>query len=115
MQQGLAVLLMALCAVTITLTVLRRRQFQTVSARDLVREQLARLRDQKEIRVSLEELLLQLEEASRRVNAQLDTKFARLEAAIRDADARIAKLSCEATPQSDRRRPGAAAPPPTKP
>lgn len=111
MQQGLVVLLMALCAVTITLTMLRRRQFQTVSARDLVREQFARLRDQKEIKVSMEELLLQLEDMSRRVNAQLDTKFVRLETVIRDADDRIARLTESRNPAALL----ASAPPPSNP
>ncbi|MFQ5422837.1 MAG: hypothetical protein ACE5F9_02535 [Phycisphaerae bacterium] len=36
--------------------------------------------------------MVQLEELSRRINAQIDTKFARLEQSIADADRRIAAL-----------------------
>lgn len=91
-DSSLMMLLGAICLVLLAVSVLRRAQQRPATTRDLTREQLARLRDQREIRDSLDEILVQLEEVSRRVNAQLDTKFVRLETAIRDADQRIARL-----------------------
>lgn len=56
------------------------------------REQVARLRDQGHIKDSMEELLVQLEQLARQINAQIDTRFAKLEESIRCADERIAQL-----------------------
>lgn len=92
LQNGLFMIVVVLCAITVMLMLLRRRQFRQVTGRDLVREQVARLRDQHQVRASLDDLLLQLEQLQREINAQLDTKFARLEAVVRDADDRIARL-----------------------
>jgi len=92
MQDALFPLLAVLCLVMLSVSMLRRSQARRATSRDLTREQLARLRDQKAIQGSMEELLLQLEEVSRRVSAQVDTRFMKLDALIRDADNRIAKL-----------------------
>jgi len=89
---NLIMLLLVLCACTIMIMLLRRHQFRATSRRDLGREQLVRLRDQRRLYHSMDDLLVQLEDASRRIGAQLDTKFAKLEAVIRDADERIARL-----------------------
>ena len=40
----------------------------------------------------MQELLVELQELSREINAQIDTKFAKLEAALRNADDRIEQL-----------------------
>lgn len=40
----------------------------------------------------LDELLVELQELSRRITAEIDTRFAKLEVAMRDADRRIAVL-----------------------
>lgn len=40
----------------------------------------------------LDELIVELQELSRRISAEIDTRFAKLEAVIRDADRRIAVL-----------------------
>ncbi len=45
------------------------------------------------LRRDLESLLVELQELSRKISAQIDTRFAKLEAAIRDADRRIAALN----------------------
>ncbi len=71
---------------------LRRRQFPRSSGRELVREQIDRMNSRAQLHGTLDELLIQLEEASRRVGAEIDTKYARLEALLRDADLRIARL-----------------------
>ncbi|MFQ5804893.1 MAG: hypothetical protein ACE5I3_00420 [Phycisphaerae bacterium] len=84
--------LMVLCAIVIMVMLLRRHQFRATTGRDVAREQLARIRDQHRLRESMDQLLVELEEVSRRVGAQVDTKFAKLDAVIRDADDRIARL-----------------------
>lgn len=91
-QQGLGMVVLVLAATTIMLVLLRRRQFRQVTGRDVTREQVARLRDQRSVRTQMDDLLIELEELSRRINAQLDTKFVRLETVVRDADDRIARL-----------------------
>jgi len=92
MNNGAYLLLGVLCLVMLSVSMLRRSHQRSATARDLTREQLARLRDQRDVRQSMDELLIQLEEVSRRINAQVDTRFAKLEAVIRDADERIARL-----------------------
>ena len=46
-----------------------------------------------QLRRDLESLLAELQDLSRKISAQIDTRFAKLEAAIRDADRRIATLN----------------------
>ena len=92
MPSGLWVPLLAFLGVALLLIQLRRHQFRTTSARDVTRDQSARLRDQRGVQQAMDQLLLQLEELSRRINAQVDTKFLKLETVIRDADDRIARL-----------------------
>lgn len=92
MVSGLWVPLLAFLGVALLLIQLRRHQFRTTSARDVTRDQSARLRDQRGVQQAMDQLLLQLEELSRRINAQVDTKFLKLETVIRDADDRIARL-----------------------
>ena len=91
-NNGMATVLLVLCATVIMIVLLRRHQFRKTTSRDMSRDHIARIRDQHKIRGSMEELLIQLEEVSRRVGAQVDTKFAMLEKVIRDADERIARL-----------------------
>lgn len=45
------------------------------------------------LRRDLDELLVELQELSRRISAEIDTRFAKLEAAMHDADRRIAVLN----------------------
>ena len=87
-----AILAGTLALILAAVTMLRRHQFRTTSLRDMAREQLARLRDQREVQAALDDLLVQLEEVSRRVAAQVETRYAKLECVIRDADQRIARL-----------------------
>lgn len=92
MLQGMGMVVMVLAGTTVMLMMLRRHQFRRVTGRDVTRAQFARLRDQTEVRNSMDTLLLQLEQLQREINAQLDTKFTRLETVIHDADQRIAQL-----------------------
>jgi hypothetical protein len=91
-DNGMVALLLVLCATIIMVVLLRRHQFRGTTQRDLARDHIARIRDQHRLRDSMDELLVQLEEVSRRVGAQVDTKFAKLEKVIRDADDRLARL-----------------------
>ena len=91
-DNGFYLPLVVLCLVMLSVSMLRRSQHRSATTRDLTREQLARLRDQKDVRQSMDDLLTQLEEVSRRVNAQVETRFVKLETVIRDADDRIARL-----------------------
>lgn len=70
----------------------RRRSRLAGDARDKARQKIARLSDKREIRDSMDKLLIRLEEYSREVNGQLDTKLVRLEQVIADADERIGSL-----------------------
>ena len=91
-DDGMVTLLLVLCAIVIMVVLLRRHQFRGTTHRDMARDHVARIRDQHRLRESMDELLVQLEEVSRRVGAQVDTKFAKLEKVIRDADERVARL-----------------------
>ena len=89
----LLLLVGAIIAVTMVMISLRRRSADRGSApRAYAREQLAKLREQDEVRDDMAELMMQLEKLAREINAQVDTKFAKLEKAIADADARLAEL-----------------------
>ena len=81
-----------LCLVLLSIAAVRWSTVRGVTARDLTREELARLREQEEVRRSMEELLTQLEELSGRINAQVDAHVARVEAVLKTADARIEQL-----------------------
>jgi hypothetical protein len=91
-DNGMTTLLLVLCAIVIMIVLLRRHQFRGTTRRDMGRDHIARLRDQHQLRQSMDELLVQLEEVSRSVGAQVDTKFAKLEKVIHDADERVARL-----------------------
>ncbi len=102
----LALIGAAVIAMFFMMLSLRRRQQQ---ARRPRQEPLPPLRSplaSPELRRDLDELMVELQELSRKIGAEIDTRFAKLEAAIRDADRRIAVLNRlargqEATPLSD--------------
>ncbi len=73
-------------------TTRRKLSERGASPREFAREQVARLKDQHHMKGDMEELLVELQELSRNINAQIDTKFAKLEASIRSADERIARM-----------------------
>jgi len=69
---------------------LRARQQTPAST---VRERYAELSGETSTRRDLEAVMLELDNLSRRVHGQLDTKFVKLETVIRDADERIERLT----------------------
>lgn len=91
-QNGLFLLLGVVGLTFYSLVLLRRNRKHSDTTNRRMRDQFSELRAHSQLRGSMEELLLRLEEVSRRTNAQLDTKFARLEAVVRDADDRIGRL-----------------------
>lgn len=56
------------------------------------RKEFSAMKDPRGMQGDLQELIIELEELSRRINAQIDTKFAKLEASIMHADERIEAL-----------------------
>lgn len=109
-NNGMMMLLLVLAATVIMIVLLRRHQFRSTTRREVARDHIARVRDQHQLRDSMGELLLELEEVSRRVAAQIETRYAKLEAVIRDADHRIARLE-----QLVGRRPNEATKPESEP
>lgn len=87
----LAVVVAAVSLMVITTR--RRLRDRGTPPRAYAREQVARIKEQQGVKGDMETLLAQLQELARDVNAQLDTKFVKLETILRDADERIATLS----------------------
>ncbi len=85
-------LLLVFGAVAIMMMILRRNYRPTGTVREVARDNMTRLKEQREVRDTMDTLLIELEEVSRQVAAQIETRFAKLEVAIRDADARVAEL-----------------------
>jgi hypothetical protein len=91
--QSLVIIAGVLIVCTLLLISTRRRMRErTPNLRDYVRQQAAGLRDQQVIKGDMEELLAQLQDLARQINSQIDTRFAKLEACIGDADQRIERL-----------------------
>ena len=91
-QNGLLPLAAVIALTFYSLVLIRRNRRRSSSTNTQMQQQFAALRGHSELRESMDELLLQIEDVSRRTNALLDTKFAKLDAVVRDADQRIARL-----------------------
>ncbi|MCG3136887.1 MAG: hypothetical protein HJJLKODD_00724 [Phycisphaerae bacterium] len=92
MQVLLLLLAMVVIFVTITRRMARRQELPGADPSAFAQEQITRLKHQPGLRSDMEELLVQIQELARQINGQIDTKFTKLEIAIRDADLRIARL-----------------------
>ena len=75
-----------------TIAMRRRRSTRTPDIREFAREQATKLRQQQGVREDMEQIFVQISELARELNAQMDTRFAKLEQTIATADARIASL-----------------------
>jgi hypothetical protein len=73
----------------------QRARQRPARARELTREQWARIRDEKELAIALEDLLARVDEVARRVGADLESRQAALRALIEAADLRIASLRAD--------------------
>lgn len=92
LENGLMLFAGVLALTFFSLSLVRRARKRMAQSRAEAREQFARLREHSNLHGTMNDLLLQLEDFSRRINAQTDTKFAKLETVVRDADDRIARL-----------------------
>jgi hypothetical protein len=92
LDSGVGYALGALCLVMLSVGFLRYTRDRRAGARDLTREERARLRDQQRVREGMEELLGQLEEVTRRIDADVDARITRLEGLLKAADERIRSL-----------------------
>jgi hypothetical protein len=89
------IVLMALFGAVLTAVMIltRKRVRASIDASPpSARERYAELNQNRQTLRDVEEVMLQLEQVAREVHGQLDTRFAKLEAVIRDADRRIATL-----------------------
>lgn len=87
-------LVLAVAALTLVMISTRRRirESRGVSLTS-ARQRYAELEEQSEATRDLEKVMLELDELSRQIHGRLDTKLAKLEAVLGDADRRIDKLS----------------------
>ena len=75
-----------------TIALRRRKKDYTPGLQDYMREQTSLLRQEKGVKDDMRSLYVQLSELARQINAQIDTRFAKLDQAVGDADRRIAAL-----------------------
>ena len=88
------VLILVIVGVSALLLITTRRRLRQAqnSPQAYAREQISRMRTERSLMEDIGEVMAQLEQVSREAQARLDTKFAVLEATIRDADQRIDRL-----------------------
>ena len=90
----IVMLVLAVAGLTILMLSTRRRvREHQQQPRSTARARYAELERKASAKRDIEEVMLELDQLSRQVHGQLDTKFAKLEAVIRDADQRIDRLS----------------------
>lgn len=108
MLTAAGVLLITVCMMSL----LRRKMKSRVGVDPHLhaRERLDNARADREARRSIEDTVVEAEELTRRLVAHLDTKSARLEELIRQADDRIARLTASAAPDASRDHDAAARP-----
>ena len=86
---------MALLGLVVGATILvmistrRRLRASQNTPRAYTRAHVSRLKEEKHVLNEVSSVMLQLDELSREITGQIDTRFAKLEKSIRDADARI--------------------------
>ncbi len=90
-QVGLLAAVAAVCALLL-LSQRRRTRDREPSTSAYVRELRSQIRDQGEQHRETGELAIDLEEIARRITAEVDTRFVKLETVIRHADERIEHL-----------------------
>ncbi len=88
--QDYAPLLGVVLLVFIMMRLTARKQRQSGGTpQSHARDHVAKLKEEHAVRGDMQELMVQLQDLSRDINAQIDTRFAKLEASIRAADERI--------------------------
>ncbi len=92
-MEGYAILVGVVLLVAIMLRLTYRKQRNPgPSPSTFAREHLAKIKEEHGMRGDIEELMVQLQELSRDISAQIDTRFTKLEASIQSADERIETL-----------------------
>lgn len=90
-----ALVLVAVVGITVLMLISARRKIRESrnTPRTYARDLYARLKEEKAAVSDVQEVMLELEQLARQIHGQIDTKFAKLETVIRDADQRIETLS----------------------
>lgn len=94
-MSGSQIVILALAVGALTIVMIstyrrtRARRFQPDIS---VRERYAELQKKSAATRDLEQIILELDQLARQIHGRIDTRFAKLEAVIRDADERIDKL-----------------------
>ena len=92
-MEGYAILVGVVLLVAIMLRLTYRKQRKSgPSPSTFAREHLAKIKEEHGMKGDIEELMVQLQELSRDISAQIDTRFTKLEASIQSADERIDTL-----------------------
>ncbi len=91
-NQIVLILFIAGLSALLLITTRRRLRRAQNSPEAYAREQVSRLRSEQSLMEEMGEVMVQLEQFSRESQARLDTKFAKLESILRDADQRIDRL-----------------------
>jgi hypothetical protein len=90
----LSLLVLVLGVVALLLIVTRRRLRESRnSPQAYAREQIRRIRDERNVNHEVRDVMVELQQLSRQINAQIETRFAMLESAIRSADDRIDRIT----------------------
>lgn len=87
-----AVLIILVAIVLMVISLRRRSDHRDRGPSEVARDYARKLRDHDPIKGDMEALLVEIQEMARQISAQLDTKFAKLDVLIRDADDRIQRL-----------------------
>lgn len=91
-QMVTIVLIVGISAVLLIAT--RRRVIRNQnSPRAYVREQIHQIKEERRVSREVQDVMLELEQLSRHIHAQIDTRSAKLESTLRAADRRIETLS----------------------
>lgn len=108
LSNGQIVLILLILGISALMLISTRRRLRKTanSPKAYTREQRARLRDEQSLVQEMEEVMARLEEVSSEMQARIDTRFAKLESVLRDADQRIDRLErllrrCEGRPTID--------------
>ncbi len=104
-------ILAIICAIIMmSISIRRRLRDKSGGPQYTASERLNDVTMQRGLRSDMEKLLVELQELSRKINAQIDTKFAKLESSIQDADRRIAELQRLLGADSPQKNGGATSP-----
>ena len=87
-----AVLIILVAIVLMVISLRRRSEHRQRGPSEAARDYVSKLRDHEPVKGDMEALLVEIQEMARQISAQLDTKFAKLDVLIRDADDRIQRL-----------------------